>query len=79
MGLYDSYVLPKLVHYACSQRPAMRQREKIVPQAEGRVLEVGLGSGLNLGYYDAGKVEKVWGLEPSSELVRMAAGRASLP
>ena len=50
----------------------MRQREKIVPLAEGRVLEVGIGSGLNLPYYDRAKVEKVWGLEPSPEMIAMA-------
>mgnify|MGYP001817619080 FL=1 len=72
MGLYARYVLPRVVHYACGQRPAMRQREKVVPLAEGRVLEVGIGSGLNLAFYDAGKVEKVWGLEPSPEMVKLA-------
>jgi len=51
----------------------MRQREKIVPSARGRVLEVGLGSGLNLPYYDSDRVEHVVGLDPSPEITRMAA------
>lgn len=72
MGFYNRVVLPRVVHFACGQRPAMRQREKVVPLAEGRVLEVGIGSGLNLDYYDPGKVEKVWGLEPSPEMVKLA-------
>jgi ubiquinone/menaquinone biosynthesis C-methylase UbiE len=72
VGLYERYVLPKLVHLACSTKPSMRQRAKVVPLAEGRVLEIGIGSGLNLPYYDAGKVTKLWGLEPSPELTRMA-------
>jgi len=72
MGLYDRYVLPKLVHLACGLKPQMRQREKVVPRAHGRVLEVGIGSGLNLPYYDAAKVSKVWGLDPSPEMTRMA-------
>jgi ubiquinone/menaquinone biosynthesis C-methylase UbiE len=50
----------------------MRQRQKVVPSAHGRVLEVGVGSGLNLPYYDAAKVSKVWGLDPSPEMIRMA-------
>ncbi len=50
----------------------MRQREKIVPLAQGRVLEVGVGSGLNLPYYDAGKVSKVIGLDSSPEMTRKA-------
>lgn len=77
MGLYDRHVLPRLVHFACRQRPTMRQREKVVPQAHGRVLEVGIGSGLNLAYYDPEKVEKVWGLEPSPEMVKLAREPAS--
>ena len=72
MGLYDRYVLPKVVHLACGLKPQMRQREKVVPRAHGQVLEVGIGSGLNLPYYDAAKVSKVWGLDPSPEMTRMA-------
>jgi ubiquinone/menaquinone biosynthesis C-methylase UbiE len=54
----------------------MRQREKVVPLARGRVLEVGIGSGLNLPFYDSAKVTRVWGLEPSREMIRMAEGAA---
>lgn len=72
MGLYARYVLPRLVHLTCSSRPHMRQRAKVVPDARGQVLEVGIGSGLNLGFYDAGKVTKLWGLEPSPEMRAMA-------
>jgi ubiquinone/menaquinone biosynthesis C-methylase UbiE len=53
-------------------KPSMRQREKVVPLARGQVLEIGIGSGLNLPYYDAAKVTKVWGLEPSPEMTRLA-------
>ena len=73
MGLYGKYVLPRVVHLACSARPNMRQREKLVPLASGRVLEVGMGSGLNLPFYDARRVTKVWGLEPSPEMSKMAS------
>ena len=73
MGLYGKYVLPRVVHLACSARPNMRQREKLVPLASGRVLEVGMGSGLNLPFYDARQVTKVWGLEPSPEMSKMAS------
>lgn len=72
MGLYDRYVLPKLVHWACGLEPVMRQREKVVPLARGRVLEIGSGSGLNLLLYDPAKVTEVWGIEPSRTLIRMA-------
>ena len=76
MRFYNRYVLPNLVHFACSLQPAMRQREKVVPLARGQVLEVGLGSGLNLPYYDAGHVSRVWGLDPSPEMMGMAEARA---
>jgi ubiquinone/menaquinone biosynthesis C-methylase UbiE len=72
LGLYAKYVLPKIVHLTCGQRPVMRQRQKVVPLASGKVLEIGLGSGLNLPYYDASQVTGLWGLEPEPEMTRMA-------
>ena len=66
MGIYDRYVLPHLVNSSCSAKPVRYQRKKVVPNARGRVLEIGLGSGLNLPYYDSGKIDFVWGLEPSA-------------
>lgn len=79
MGLYSRYLLPRIIHLTCSAKPNMKQREKVVPWARGRVLEVGIGSGLNLPFYDAAKVTGVWGLDPSPELTALAAdavGRA---
>ena len=70
--LYDRYILPTVTHLACSSKPNMKQREKVVPLAEGEVLEIGLGSGLNVPYYDPIKVRKVWGLEPSEGMRRLA-------
>lgn len=76
MGLYDRWVLPRLLDYAMRQKPIAMQRSKVVPQASGRVLEIGMGSGLNLAFYDRGRVAKLWGLEPSDELRRIAQKRA---
>ena len=70
--LYDRYILPTVTHLACSSKPNMKQREKVVPLAEGEVLEIGLGSGLNIPYYDTSKVRKVWGLEPSEGMRTLA-------
>lgn len=81
MGLYERYVLPHLINLVCSSKPNMKQREKVVPLAEGDVLEIGMGSGLNLGFYDRSKVRKVWGLEPSEgmrQLARRNLGGANL-
>jgi ubiquinone/menaquinone biosynthesis C-methylase UbiE len=76
MGFYDKYFLPKIVHMACGVNPAMRQRQKVVPLATGRVLEIGIGSGLNIPFYDAQKVEHLWGLDPSAEMWSIAQKNA---
>ncbi len=73
MGLYDTYVLPHLIDLACGTGDIAKQRSKVVPLAHGRVLEVGMGPGLNLPFYDRSSVEFVWGLEPSEGMRRKAA------
>ena len=72
-SLYDRFVLPKILGCACATSPIMKQRVKIVPKAQGRVLELGIGSGLNLKFYDPAKVSEVRGVDPSPELRQMAA------
>lgn len=72
MGFYSRYILPKLIHRACGTKPAMMQRRKLVPRARGAILEIGIGSGLNLPFYDANAVTKVFGLDPSPEIARIA-------
>ena len=75
MGFYDTYILPRLIDSACSAPPILKQREKVVPEARGRILEIGMGSAINLPFYDPDKVELVWGLEPSEGMRRKAAPR----
>ena len=72
MSFYENKVLPHLINFACSTKPSQKQREKIVPLAEGDVLEIGFGTGLNLPFYDTQKVRKIWGLEPSEGMRRKA-------
>ena len=72
MSFYDKYILPSFLNCACGAKPILYQRGKVVPLAEGLVLEVGIGSGLNIPFYDANKVDKVMGLDPSPELNEMA-------
>jgi hypothetical protein len=76
-SLYDRLILPKLLACACSSSPVMRQRAKVVPRAAGRVLELGIGLGLNLGFYDPDKVSGVTGVDPAAEL--RAARRSRQP
>ena len=68
MGFYNKYILPKVIDSACKQNPSMRQREKIIPLAIGNVLEIGIGSGLNLPYYDDKQVNHLLAIDPSLEL-----------
>lgn len=73
MGFYEQKILPKFINSACAAPPILKQREKVVPFAEGRVLEIGMGSGLNLPFYNADKVDMVFGLEPSQGMRDLAA------
>ena len=76
MHLYRDRVLPHLIHFAMRNRELAAYRARIVPHAEGRVLEIGIGSGLNLPFY-ADRADEVLGLEPSGRLVEMARGAAA--
>ena len=60
------------MNWVCGHKVFTRQRKKVVPLARGRVLEIGIGSGLNLGYYDPEAVQHVWGLDPSAAMWQMA-------
>jgi ubiquinone/menaquinone biosynthesis C-methylase UbiE len=75
MGFYENHIVPRLIDAGCSTKPIRKQREKVVPHAEGRILEVGMGSAINIPFYDVSKVEMVWGLEPSEGMRRKAAPR----
>ena len=72
MGFYDKYILPTFLNCACGTKPMQYQRKKIVPFAKGDVLEIGIGSGLNLPFYDLDQINKIWGLDPSEEINSMA-------
>lgn len=77
MGWYDKHILPRFIDLACGAKNNTKQREKLVPHATGEVLEVGFGSGLNLPFYDPQKVRKIFALEPSKEMRKLAARRVS--
>ena len=72
MGLYSRYVLPKLIDAACRGESNAQQREKVVPLAHGDVLEIGIGTGLNLSHYDSDRVTRVIGVDPSPRITRLA-------
>lgn len=68
MGLYDKYMLPKVIDWTCKQKPNMLQRMKVIPLASGNVLEIGIGSGLNLPIYDKKNVKHLTAIDPSKEI-----------
>ena len=76
MNLYERFVLPPLLEMACSCAPVRAQRDKVAPLAEGVVLELGFGSGLNLPHYDAARVTRLYALEPAEGMLARARRRA---
>ncbi|MBI3383345.1 MAG: class I SAM-dependent methyltransferase [Aquabacterium sp.] len=72
---YDRHVLPYLIDMACGIRPVARQREKVVPLAQGQVLEVGIGTGLNIPFYDKTRVTRVTGVDPALRMHSLAQKR----
>ena len=74
---YERLFLSRLIDIACGLELIAEQRRRIVPQASGRVLELGFGSGLNLPFYDPSRVEQLWGLEPSRAMLKLAEARAA--
>jgi len=77
MGLYARYLLPRLTHLSMGQKQLLPYRQRVVTGAAGRVLEIGIGSGLNLPLYgDA--VEEIIGIDISPELLAMAERAAAM-
>ena len=75
MGLYSRYILPRLIDLAVRNKETARLRAAWIPQARGDVLEIGIGSGLNLPFYSS-QVNRLFGVDPSLELQQMAKKRA---
>jgi len=76
VGFYARHILPRLIELAMKNKEATRLRAACVPEASGEVLEIGIGSGLNLPFYSP-QVRRVHGVDPSAELQRLARKRAA--
>ena len=76
MGFYGNWLFPRLLDCVMQQKQMLPFRQRIGLAASGRVLEVGIGSGLNLPFY-TGPIDRVIGVDPSPELLRFAEKRAS--
>ena len=73
MGLYARYIGPRFVSCLCSMQDITEERRKVVPLATGVVLEIGIGPGLNLPLYDPTRVEKVIGVDPAADFLKLGA------
>jgi ubiquinone/menaquinone biosynthesis C-methylase UbiE len=76
MGFYSEKIVPRLVTCACGTKPILKQREKVVPLVSGAVLEIGMGAGHNLPYYDTQRVSSVVGIDPCRTSWSLAQPRA---
>src|SRR3989338_5113570 len=72
---YDRHIFPRAMDIAWGLPMIGRQRALVVPLARGRVLEVGIGTGLNMAYYDKTRVTKIVGLDPALQLQPLARER----
>lgn len=76
MSVYARYVLPRLINLVMQNEAARAERARFLPRASGTVLEIGIGSGLNIPFYPA-TIRALHGVDPSPELLRMAGRRAA--
>ncbi len=76
MNWYERVVLPRVLNFAMRQEVLLPFRRRVIADARGAVLELGIGSGLNLALYGPG-VSAVTGCDPSAALLRMARERAA--
>ncbi len=74
MGFYARHVLPRIINLAMRNKEITRLRAAWVPKASGDVLEIGIGSGMNLPFYSP-EVKRVFGVDPSRELQHEALCR----
>jgi ubiquinone/menaquinone biosynthesis C-methylase UbiE len=72
---YDRHILPWLLDVLCGLAAIARQRQRLVPLARGRVLEIGIGTGLNMPFYDADRVSSIVGVDPALRMHRLARSR----
>lgn len=74
-GFYDRHIMPRLVNIACGMKAIHDQRALTIPHAEGVVVEIGIGPGHNLPFYDTEKIKHIIGVDPVAEMTALAQAR----
>ncbi|MFM7025087.1 MAG: class I SAM-dependent methyltransferase [Limnohabitans sp.] len=77
MNWYDRHVLPWLIDIACGLPTEQTRRQALVPLAQGRVLEIGIGTGRNLPFYDRARLLQLVGVDPALQMHRLAQRRSA--
>src|SRR5216684_1782958 len=72
MPFYRDHIYPRLVSALGDPKPIREVRQRMIPLAQGEVLEIGVGPGVNFVLYDHKKVSKVYALEPNPGMIRLA-------
>ncbi|HQG38247.1 MAG TPA: class I SAM-dependent methyltransferase [Chitinophagales bacterium] len=67
MGFYSKHILPSLINLTCKTSSLTKQREKVIPFATGNILEIGVGTGLNLPFYNSRNILKLTAIDPYEE------------
>lgn len=73
---YDRHILPYLLDFACGLAPIAQKRHQVIPRAKGRVVEIGIGTGLNLPFYDRQKIQHLIGVDPAEQMHALAQRRS---
>jgi ubiquinone/menaquinone biosynthesis C-methylase UbiE len=76
VGIWSRHVLPRIIEVACGTPAVAALRREVIPLASGRVLEVGMGTGHNLRWYDPERIDRVIGLDPAEEMLDRARRRS---
>lgn len=76
MHWYDRHILPWLIDFGCGLPMVQARRRALVPQARGKVLEIGMGTGRNLPFYDRSQITQLVGVDPALQMHSLAQRRS---
>jgi ubiquinone/menaquinone biosynthesis C-methylase UbiE len=76
MHWYDRHILPWLIDFGCGLPMVQARRRALVPQARGKVLEIGMGTGRNLPFYDRSRITHLVGVDPALQMHSLAQRRS---